>query len=148
MAPAEPHALGAPARRTVAAGELIGDGHVEKVVRDRLEQHDWNYGFIIDGFPRARCQIRRQQRGLGAVAALPARVAGAVTPDGARVLDALGVDDGRRRLGSDTQVARQGLGHTDLLPLLEVPVHGLPGEKIGGAGTATGNRTGLHTGGR
>jgi adenylate kinase len=22
------------------------------VVRDRLTQHDWNYGFIVDGFPR------------------------------------------------------------------------------------------------
>jgi adenylate kinase len=25
---------------------------VESVVRDRLTQHDWNFGFIIDGFPR------------------------------------------------------------------------------------------------
>ena len=22
------------------------------MVRDRLTQHDWNYGFIVDGFPR------------------------------------------------------------------------------------------------
>ncbi|NUT38971.1 MAG: nucleoside monophosphate kinase [Thermoactinospora sp.] len=48
--------LGALVRRTMAAGELIGDEHVEKIVRDRLEQHDWNYGFIIDGFPRNRRQ--------------------------------------------------------------------------------------------
>lgn len=48
--------LGAQARRVMAAGELIGDDLVEKVVRDRLEQHDWNYGFIIDGFPRNRRQ--------------------------------------------------------------------------------------------
>ncbi|WP_157248250.1 adenylate kinase family protein [Nonomuraea typhae] len=48
--------LGALVRRTMAAGELIGDDHVEKVVRDRLDQHDWNYGFIIDGFPRNRRQ--------------------------------------------------------------------------------------------
>jgi adenylate kinase len=26
------------------------------VVGDRLTQHDWNYGFIIDGFPRNRRQ--------------------------------------------------------------------------------------------
>lgn len=44
--------LGAQVRRTMAAGRLIGDEQVEKVVRERLEQHDWNYGFIIDGFPR------------------------------------------------------------------------------------------------
>jgi adenylate kinase len=25
---------------------------VESVVRERLSSHDWNYGFIVDGFPR------------------------------------------------------------------------------------------------
>ncbi len=48
--------LGAQVRRTMAAGELVGDDLVEGVVRDRLGQHDWNYGFIIDGFPRNRRQ--------------------------------------------------------------------------------------------
>ncbi|MET9249771.1 nucleoside monophosphate kinase [Nonomuraea sp. NPDC003709] len=48
--------LGAQVRRLVAAGELVGDDLVEAVVRDRLQQHDWNYGFIIDGFPRNRRQ--------------------------------------------------------------------------------------------
>jgi adenylate kinase len=48
--------LGAYVRRTIAAGELVGDDRVEAVVRERLEQHDWNYGFIIDGFPRNRRQ--------------------------------------------------------------------------------------------
>jgi adenylate kinase len=44
--------LGAQVRRTMAAGHLVSDDLVEGVVRDRLAQHDWNYGFIIDGFPR------------------------------------------------------------------------------------------------
>jgi adenylate kinase len=44
--------LGALVRRIMASGELVGDDLVESVVRDRLAQHDWNYGFIIDGFPR------------------------------------------------------------------------------------------------
>lgn len=48
--------LGAQVRRTMAAGELVGDDLVESVVRERLEQHDWNYGFVIDGFPRSRRQ--------------------------------------------------------------------------------------------
>jgi adenylate kinase len=48
--------LGAQVRRVMAAGELVGDDAVESVVRDRLTQHDWNYGFIIDGFPRNRPQ--------------------------------------------------------------------------------------------
>ncbi|MEJ3742968.1 nucleoside monophosphate kinase [Actinomycetes bacterium KLBMP 9797] len=44
--------LGAQVRRIVAAGDLVGDDLVESVVRDRLHAHDWNYGFVIDGFPR------------------------------------------------------------------------------------------------
>jgi adenylate kinase len=44
--------LGAQVRRIVNAGELVGDELVESVVRERLDRHDWNYGFIVDGFPR------------------------------------------------------------------------------------------------
>ena len=44
--------LGAQVRRTMTSGELISDDLVEAVVRSRLDQHDWNYGFLIDGFPR------------------------------------------------------------------------------------------------
>jgi adenylate kinase len=44
--------LGAQVRRTMTSGDLISDDLVEAVVRSRLEQHDWNYGFLIDGFPR------------------------------------------------------------------------------------------------
>ncbi len=44
--------LGAQVRRTMAAGRLVTDELVEGVVKDRLTGHDWNYGFIIDGFPR------------------------------------------------------------------------------------------------
>jgi adenylate kinase len=43
---------GAQVRRTMTEGELVDDDLVEGIVRDRLAQHDWNYGFIIDGFPR------------------------------------------------------------------------------------------------
>jgi adenylate kinase len=48
--------LGAQVRRIMAAGELAGDDLAEGVVRDRLEQHDWNYGFVVEGFPRNRRQ--------------------------------------------------------------------------------------------
>ncbi|CAA9257395.1 MAG: Adenylate kinase [uncultured Acidimicrobiales bacterium] len=44
--------IGAQVRRAVAAGALVEDELVESVVRDRLALHDWNFGFIIDGFPR------------------------------------------------------------------------------------------------
>jgi adenylate kinase len=48
--------MGALVRRVMAAGELVGDDMAESVVQDRLTQHDWNFGFIIDGFPRNRRQ--------------------------------------------------------------------------------------------
>jgi adenylate kinase len=44
--------IGAQVRRTMAEGELISDDLVEAIVRDRLATHDWNYGFVLDGFPR------------------------------------------------------------------------------------------------
>ena len=44
--------MGAQVRRIMAAGELVGDDMAEAVTAERLNQHDWNYGFVIDGFPR------------------------------------------------------------------------------------------------
>ena len=44
--------LGAQVKRTIARGDLVADDLVESVVRNRLAEHDWNFGFIIDGFPR------------------------------------------------------------------------------------------------
>ncbi len=48
--------IGAQVRRTIAGGNLVEDELVEKVVRERLDVHDWNYGFVVDGFPRNRRQ--------------------------------------------------------------------------------------------
>jgi adenylate kinase len=48
--------LAARIRRLTAAGELVPDEIVEEVVKERLDLHDWNYGFILDGFPRDRHQ--------------------------------------------------------------------------------------------
>jgi adenylate kinase len=48
--------LGARIKRLVAGGQLVTDDVVEEVVRARLDQHDWNFGFILDGFPRNRTQ--------------------------------------------------------------------------------------------
>jgi adenylate kinase len=50
--------LGAQVKRIVASGNLVGDDVVEGIVRRRLEEHDWNYGFILDGFPRSASQAR------------------------------------------------------------------------------------------
>lgn len=48
--------LAARIQRIVARGELVPDEIVAEVVKERLDQHDWNYGFILDGFPRNRPQ--------------------------------------------------------------------------------------------
>jgi adenylate kinase len=48
--------LGAQVKRIVSAGHLVGDELVGSVVRERLERHDWNYGFVVDGFPRNAVQ--------------------------------------------------------------------------------------------
>ncbi len=44
--------MGAQVRRIMAGGELVGDDLAEAVTAERLDRHDWNYGFVIDGFPR------------------------------------------------------------------------------------------------
>ncbi len=44
--------LGARVNRLVRAGKLVGDDVVAEIVRGRLNEHDWNFGFVLDGFPR------------------------------------------------------------------------------------------------
>jgi adenylate kinase len=48
--------LAARIRRITDAGLLVPDEIVENVVRQRLDEHDWNYGFVLDGFPRTHSQ--------------------------------------------------------------------------------------------
>lgn len=48
--------LGARIRRYVDAGELVPDDLVDQIVRARLDEHDWNFGFVLDGFPRSERQ--------------------------------------------------------------------------------------------
>jgi len=48
--------LAARVKRLISEGQLVGDDLVEQLVRDRLAEHDWNFGFILDGFPRTVAQ--------------------------------------------------------------------------------------------
>lgn len=48
--------LAARIKKITDSGLLVPDELVEGVVRGRLEEHDWNYGFVLDGFPRTRPQ--------------------------------------------------------------------------------------------
>ena len=44
--------LGARVRRIIDEGNLVGDEVVEEIISWRLKEHDWNFGFVLDGFPR------------------------------------------------------------------------------------------------
>jgi adenylate kinase len=44
--------LGARIKRLISSGGLVEDDIVEEIVQRRLQEHDWNYGFVLDGFPR------------------------------------------------------------------------------------------------
>ena len=48
--------LGARVQKIADQGLLVSDEIVEPVLRARLEEHDWNYGFVLDGFPRTAPQ--------------------------------------------------------------------------------------------
>lgn len=40
----------------MTAGQLVPDDLTLELVRQRLEMHDWNFGFVLDGFPRTLAQ--------------------------------------------------------------------------------------------
>ena len=48
--------LAARIKRLIAVGQLVPDDVVEDIIRDRLALHDWNFGYILDGFPRNHTQ--------------------------------------------------------------------------------------------
>jgi len=48
--------LGSRITRTIKEGNLVSDEVVIQLLRQRLNEHDWNFGFILDGFPRNRVQ--------------------------------------------------------------------------------------------
>lgn len=48
--------LGARIKRQIDAGHLVSDEIVQEIIENRLAMHDWNYGFILDGFPRSATQ--------------------------------------------------------------------------------------------
>jgi len=50
--------LAARIKRIVAGGELVPDEIVEEIIQTRLQDHDWNFGFILDGFPRNHAQAQ------------------------------------------------------------------------------------------
>lgn len=54
--------LAATIREILDSGNLIPDEIVMDLVRRRLHQHDWNYGFVLDSFPRnkAHAEFLRQ----------------------------------------------------------------------------------------
>ena len=60
------HALAGEARAHMAAGALVPDDLIQRLVEDRLAQPDAGAGFILDGFPRSIPQAEGLDRMLGA----------------------------------------------------------------------------------
>lgn len=44
--------LAAKVHRVISRGRMVDDDLVAGVVSERLTMHDWNYGFVLDGYPR------------------------------------------------------------------------------------------------
>lgn len=44
--------LAAKVNRLISKGDMVPDEMVAQVVAERMTWHDWNYGFVLDGFPR------------------------------------------------------------------------------------------------
>lgn len=53
---AEGSALGQRVEGVMARGELVDDGLMAEVVRDRLAKPDAQQGFLLDGYPRTQAQ--------------------------------------------------------------------------------------------
>ena len=54
--------LGKRAKAAMDAGQLVADGIVVGMIRERLHQKDTQYGFILDGFPRSIAQAEALDR--------------------------------------------------------------------------------------
>ena len=48
--------VAAQVNKILSEGNLAPDNIVEEIVSHRLAMHDWNYGFVLDGFPRNTAQ--------------------------------------------------------------------------------------------
>lgn len=64
--------LGSKVQRYLKEGRLVPDEMVADVVRERLDIHDWRYGFVLDGFPRnvAQAEFFLENYDMDAVIAL------------------------------------------------------------------------------
>jgi adenylate kinase len=66
-------AVGRAARKTMDAGNLVGDDIMIAIVQDRLDRPDARRGFVLDGFPRTVIQataLERMVAGRGALVVL------------------------------------------------------------------------------
>jgi adenylate kinase len=50
--------LGTRVQRYMNEGRLVPDEMVSDIVKWRLDNHDWRYGFVLDGFPRNSAQTQ------------------------------------------------------------------------------------------
>jgi adenylate kinase len=49
--------LGVEAKRFMDAGEYVPDEITNRMVRNRIDEHDADHGFLLDGYPRTLAQV-------------------------------------------------------------------------------------------
>ena len=54
--------LGLEAKKVMDAGELVSDGLIMDLVKDRIRRNDCGLGYLFDGFPRTLGQAEAMQR--------------------------------------------------------------------------------------
>jgi adenylate kinase len=73
--------VGKKAQAVMKAGGLVSDDIVVGIIKDRIQEEDCKYGFILDGFPRTLAQARALDRMLAEEGAVVTKVIELQVPD-------------------------------------------------------------------
>ncbi len=111
--------LGEQAKGILAAGDLVPDGVVIELVRERLAQEDARAGFILDGFPRTAAQADALDGLLASGGRAPLRVICLEVPEEELVRRILSRGEGREDDSEHTVRNRLGVYIRDTKPMLD-----------------------------
>ncbi|MBM3734989.1 MAG: nucleoside monophosphate kinase [Acidobacteria bacterium] len=115
--------LAARVTRIMNEGRLVPDEIVEEVVGKRLQEHDWNWGFVLDGFPRTRSQAEYLFENWNLDRAVYLDIPDDVVFDRVAIRAAVGEGSGFTKRADDNPAAlrvRLGEFHGKTAPLLQL----------------------------
>ena len=73
--------VGKKAQAVMKAGGLVSDDIVVGIIRDRIQEEDCKFGFILDGFPRTKAQAQALDKMLADEGAAVTKVVELQVPD-------------------------------------------------------------------